>query len=191
MIRTYKQLQTERGYDVVKVYQCMDSTCASTLELGSLSGTISSAQSFTSSTGYLFLKFTSDGSVQKAGWVASWASIVSAMLQGSWPCYSCVQVFCYKFVLRFLHIAESHTCSYTSVFYAHSCSYPSSCIPGNDTTSEKLHKYTWQTEIFWLCWLAVCWLHKLWAAHNADWHLLRRPIRLSRLRILRVDDSSS
>ncbi len=80
-IWTYKQLQTERGFDMVRVYQCMNSTCASTSELGSLSGTISSAQSFTSSTGYLMLKFTSDGSVQKAGWVASWASIVSAMLQ--------------------------------------------------------------------------------------------------------------
>jgi len=69
IIISFTQFSTESNYDFVRIYSCPDSTCAFTTQLGSLSGTYSTPQSFTSITGYMLVQFTSDNVVPASGWL--------------------------------------------------------------------------------------------------------------------------
>ncbi|CAM1345488.1 CUB domain-containing protein [Tenacibaculum amylolyticum] len=67
---SFDSFNTERNYDEVTVY---DGANANARELGSFSGT-SIPAAVTSTGNTLFVKFTSDGSVNAAGWSASYVS---------------------------------------------------------------------------------------------------------------------
>lgn len=72
---TFTSFSTEQGYDYVRLYQCTDAVCAAPQLLAELSGTSGVAgQSFTASSGYVLVKFTSDGSVTSSGFAAQWTS---------------------------------------------------------------------------------------------------------------------
>ncbi len=68
-------MSTESGSDYIWVYTCTDINCGNTTLLAQLSGT--QAGSYTSETGYILVRFTSDDSVQNDGFTAMWALQVS------------------------------------------------------------------------------------------------------------------
>ena len=77
---SFSQFETESSSDRVVIYSCSSSdgatSCESSSELASLSGSsISSSRSWTSTTGYMRVRFTSDSSGTYAGFVGSWASV--------------------------------------------------------------------------------------------------------------------
>ena len=74
---SFSQFETESSSDRVVIYSCSSSdsatSCKSSSELASLSGSrISSSRSWTSTTGYMRVRFTSDSSVTYAGFVGNW-----------------------------------------------------------------------------------------------------------------------
>ncbi len=73
---TFTQFSTELGFDFVRVFSCSSSSCASPSELASLHGSLSVPQRFTSSTGFMLVTFTTDGSITNSGWRASWIAQV-------------------------------------------------------------------------------------------------------------------
>ena len=106
---SFSQFQTEECCDKVVIYSCSSSnsstSCVSSSELASLSGSsISSSRSWTSTTGYMRVRFTSDSSGTLAGFVGNWATSASevgtaAGFVGNWvasssdtvaPASSCV-----------------------------------------------------------------------------------------------------
>jgi len=84
--------ETEANYDFVHVYQCNNTSCSTREQIIKLSGStqhgtlasggggreptlqVSANATYTSSTGYLQMVFTSDGSVTGEGFVAEWTS---------------------------------------------------------------------------------------------------------------------
>ena len=76
---SFSQFETESSSDRVVIYSCSSSdsatSCESSSELASLSGrSISSSRRWTSTTGYMRVRFTSDSSVTYAGFVGSWTT---------------------------------------------------------------------------------------------------------------------
>jgi hypothetical protein len=76
---SFSQFATETCCDQVVIYSCSSSnsatSCVSSSELASLSGSsISSSRSWTSTTGYMRVRFTSDSSNTYAGFVGNWAA---------------------------------------------------------------------------------------------------------------------
>ena len=74
---SFSQFETESSSDRVVIYSCSSSnsatSCESSSELASLSGSsISSSLSWTSTTGYMCVRFTSDSSITGAGFVGNW-----------------------------------------------------------------------------------------------------------------------
>ena len=74
---SFSQFETESSSDRVVIYSCSSSdgatSCKSSSELASLSGSsILSSLSWTSTTGYMLVRFTSDSSVTYAGFVGNW-----------------------------------------------------------------------------------------------------------------------
>ena len=74
---SFSQFETESSSDRVVIYSCSSSdsatSCKSSSELASLSGSrISSSRSWTSTTGYMRVRFTSDSSGTYAGFVGNW-----------------------------------------------------------------------------------------------------------------------
>ena len=69
----FTSFDTESGFDYVTVNQCQESSCSSPERLARLSG-LQDQQSYTSTTGFLQVIFESDGSVNKAGFVAEWSA---------------------------------------------------------------------------------------------------------------------
>ena len=69
---TFTDFSTESGYDFVVVQQCPDSSCSTGLvELARLSGP-SATLPYTSTTGYMAVRFTSDLIITYPGFSASW-----------------------------------------------------------------------------------------------------------------------
>jgi hypothetical protein len=70
---SFSSFNTESGYDVVTINRCTSSSsCVE--QVASLSGSsVSLSTIYTSSTGYMQVVFTSDGSVLRSGFVASWS----------------------------------------------------------------------------------------------------------------------
>ncbi len=75
----FSSFNTESNYDFVSVY---DGTSASATRIGRFSGT-SIPSELTSTGNALFVRFTSDGSVTRAGWAASYTSTTSTGSQCS------------------------------------------------------------------------------------------------------------
>ncbi|WP_299119300.1 GEVED domain-containing protein [uncultured Tenacibaculum sp.] len=71
----FSSFNTESGYDFVTVY---DGSSASATQLGKFSGT-STPNAVTSTGNAMFVKFTSDGSVNAAGWAANYTSATSSV----------------------------------------------------------------------------------------------------------------
>jgi len=70
----FTSFDTESYFDVVTINRCSDAACSLPEQLDRLSGSPGSASSrtFVSSTGYLQVLFTSDGSTEKEGFAADW-----------------------------------------------------------------------------------------------------------------------
>jgi hypothetical protein len=70
----FTSVNTEPGFDYVWVYMCADINCLSQTRtlLAQLSGT--QGGSYTSTTGYMLVTFTSDSGVSDDGFAASWTS---------------------------------------------------------------------------------------------------------------------
>jgi hypothetical protein len=78
---TFSEFSTEGGYDSLKLWECAEADCVGVTQLASLSGDYPPSLSYTSTTGYMLIVFTSDASVAASGWSASWTSSVSAIHQ--------------------------------------------------------------------------------------------------------------
>jgi hypothetical protein len=74
---TFTDFSSESSYDYVNVWKCTDSSCSYGQQLGTLTGSYSTKQSFTSSTGYIYVYFHSDSSVVYPGFSAKWVSLDS------------------------------------------------------------------------------------------------------------------
>jgi hypothetical protein len=68
----FTEFSTQPGKDLVRVFQCTDIGCSEQQLLAELSGTYTSAQALSSTTGYMKVVFTSDGSVNYDGFTATW-----------------------------------------------------------------------------------------------------------------------
>ena len=82
---SFSQFETESSSDRVVIYSCSSSdsatSCESSSELASLSGSsISSSRSWTSTTGYMRVRFTSDSSGTYAGFVGNWDTDYTGLL---------------------------------------------------------------------------------------------------------------
>ena len=74
---SFPSFSTESGYDYVYVYSCESSSgatsCGSSSELAKLSGSsVSSSSSWTSTSGIMRVRFTSDGSTTRSGFEGQW-----------------------------------------------------------------------------------------------------------------------
>ena len=67
----FTEFRTEENYDFITVYECT-SSCT---QLQRMSNTQGSGRSFSSTTGYLKITFTSDGSDTQSGFTALWESV--------------------------------------------------------------------------------------------------------------------
>ena len=86
----FKDFNTQKGVDVVRVTQCATLDCANGQELAALSGTYSTPQLVVSSTSFMKVAFTSDGSITRSGFSALWTSV--GLL--------CVHTYCHVCVLH-------------------------------------------------------------------------------------------
>ena len=68
----------EQGYDYVDVYECTDVNCDSANMISELTGTYSSTQSATSTTGIMLVHFSKDADVVSRGFAATWTSTAQA-----------------------------------------------------------------------------------------------------------------
>ena len=73
---SFSSFNTESGYDFVKIYSCLTSSCMSKEQVARLSGDAlitSGNTTYTSSTGYMHVVFETDFSVIGSGFVAQWS----------------------------------------------------------------------------------------------------------------------
>jgi hypothetical protein len=89
---TFSSFSTESGYDFVQIWECGTSQCDTGYKLDQISGDYSSSLSYTSNTGYMFVRFTSDTSVEKAGFVSTYTSSTQTATPAPTPV--CVQALC-------------------------------------------------------------------------------------------------
>jgi hypothetical protein len=74
---TFNEFNTEMYVDVVQVYQCLSISnmrCEGAEMVRELSGSYSSFQTISLSTGYAMVQFMSDSSITYAGFTGSWTS---------------------------------------------------------------------------------------------------------------------
>ena len=70
----FSSFNTESGYDYVTISTCASADCSSRAQVARLSGSsVNSSDVFTSDTGFLELRFTSDSSVVRSGFEAEWS----------------------------------------------------------------------------------------------------------------------
>ena len=69
---SFTSFDTEFNYDFVTINECTSSSCCTKTQLAKLSGSDVPSDDYTSSTGYLQVVFTSDSSVEKSGFEATW-----------------------------------------------------------------------------------------------------------------------
>ena len=77
---TFTELSTQPGKDFVRVFQCTDLSCSQQQQLAELSGVYATPQAVTSTTGYMKVVFTSDGSINYDGFNATWTTVCKLML---------------------------------------------------------------------------------------------------------------
>lgn len=74
---TLRDVDTEQHYDFIRVWQCNHVDCSGLLSLlASLDGKYSSPIIVTSTTGYMLVQFTTDGSITSSGFTASWETVL-------------------------------------------------------------------------------------------------------------------
>ena len=84
---SFTSFETEGGYDFVIINRCSTSSCTTPVMLAELHGSsVSADTTYTSSTGYLQVVFTSDSIETRAGFVASWTSTTSQSSTDRWTC---------------------------------------------------------------------------------------------------------
>jgi hypothetical protein len=76
----FTEFSTQAANDVVRVYQCTDVYCTQQQQLAELSGTYSGIQTIKATTGFMSVVFTTDGSVNAAGFAANWSSVCMLLL---------------------------------------------------------------------------------------------------------------
>ena len=87
---SFTSFNTESNYDYVTINRCQDSSCSSPDPVARLSGdSVSASSTYTSSTGYLQVVFTSDGSVTRSGFVATWNTQGGDTQGGALTCTNC------------------------------------------------------------------------------------------------------
>jgi hypothetical protein len=74
---SFPKFSTQPGKDLVRVFQCTDIGCSEQQLLAELSGIYTYVQAVTSTTGYMKVEFTSDGSVNYDGFTATWNMVCS------------------------------------------------------------------------------------------------------------------
>ena len=80
---SFSSFNTESGYDYVTINRCSSASCSSPEQLVKLSGdSVGSSDKYTSSTGFLQVRFTSDSSQTRSGFSAQW-SVRSASSRSS------------------------------------------------------------------------------------------------------------
>ena len=96
---TFTVFGLERNFDFVRVYQCNQISCETGELIASLSGTYATAQTVTSTTGFMFVRFSSDEDVVSQGFMASWNSSTQPWLPPQqqqvsrvFICYVCVRL---------------------------------------------------------------------------------------------------
>jgi hypothetical protein len=72
---TFTAFSTQYTKDVVRVFECQDTSCSQSQQLAELSGTYPDIYTVTSLTGYMRVVFTSDGSINSDGFTASWNTV--------------------------------------------------------------------------------------------------------------------
>ena len=72
---SFTELSTQPGVDIIRVFQCTDIACSQPQQLAELSGSYSTPQAVTSTTGYVMLIFMSDESINFDGFNVSWESV--------------------------------------------------------------------------------------------------------------------
>ncbi len=77
---SFSELSTQPGVDIISVMQCSDIVCSELKQLGELSGSYSTPQVLTATTGYMKVVFTSDQSINYDGFNASWTAVSQPML---------------------------------------------------------------------------------------------------------------
>ena len=70
---SFSSFDTESGYDYVSIYRCDTATCDDSSEILRQAGTLSPSNVYSSSTGFLKVTFTSDGSVTRSGFTGTWS----------------------------------------------------------------------------------------------------------------------
>ena len=80
-------LSTESGYDYVTINRYQSSSCSTVVQVARLSGSsFNSNTTYTSSTGYLQVLFTSDGSRIGSGFDAVWSISTADCVARRWLC---------------------------------------------------------------------------------------------------------
>jgi hypothetical protein len=69
---SFTEFNTEANCDYVRVYACESILCASKTLLAELHGTYGSPMNFSSTTPFMYVIFTTDGSVVRSGFRATW-----------------------------------------------------------------------------------------------------------------------
>jgi hypothetical protein len=85
---TFTEFNTESGYDFVTLSSCSDASCGSKTQIIRTSGSMPSPNTFTSTTAFLLVELTSDDSVVKSGFSASWSAelAVRIVVSGYYKC---------------------------------------------------------------------------------------------------------
>jgi hypothetical protein len=90
---SFSSFNTESRYDTFTVNRCTSSSCGTIKQVAKLSGSsVSPSTIYTSSTVYMQVVFTSDGSVTASGFVASWSTRNQTMDVSNTTCAACPQV---------------------------------------------------------------------------------------------------
>jgi hypothetical protein len=74
---SFPSFNTEYGYDYVTIYQCSSASCSPQTEILRQSGSLnlSASNVYTSTTGFLKVTFTSDGSSTGSGFTGTWSAV--------------------------------------------------------------------------------------------------------------------
>ncbi len=94
---SFSAFETEAGRDFVRIYSCSSSSCLSKTQIGNspYSGT-TTPSSVTSYTGIMLIEFSSDSSITRKGFTATYTSGGSAGSSGTSGSYSSCQTGQYR-----------------------------------------------------------------------------------------------
>jgi hypothetical protein len=76
LLATMTHFHTEKDADFVEMFQCADATCSRTQLLASLSGSIYTSPKYSSKSGYMLVKFSSNSENHGFGFTLTWEVVV-------------------------------------------------------------------------------------------------------------------